>query len=87
MPWNYVLKCPNAYTEDTVKAALWAIQDGLSVFKASKEFGVPFETLRGRHTNLHNGVQGRPKQLIDQEEEDIAHANSIFVEKKTFFRG
>ena len=72
MPRNYILKRPKAYTEDTVKAALRAIQDGMSVFKASKEFGVPFETLRGRHANLHNGVQGRPKQLSDQEELDCA---------------
>ena len=55
MPRNYILKRPKAYTEDTVKAALRAIQDGMSVFKASKEFGVPFETLRGWHANLHSG--------------------------------
>lgn len=44
---NYVRKTPKRSEED-VKNAIAAVRDGASVRSASKQFKIPFETLRAR---------------------------------------
>ena len=45
---------------------------GKSISKVSKKYNIPYETLRGQISGDHGLHQGRPKQLNETEELDIA---------------
>ena len=83
---NYVKKRQKKYTpEDMVLAINEVIDEGKSVAKVCKKYDIPYETLRGQISGDHGLHQGRPKQLNDSEELDIAITQSkIKIFSKTF---
>ena len=48
------------------------MDEGKSVGKVCKKYDIPYETLRGQISGDHGLHQGRPKQLNETEELDIA---------------
>ena len=70
---NYVKKRQKKYApEDMVLAIREVMDKGKSISKVSKKYNVPYETLRGQISGDHGLHQGRPKQLNETEELDIA---------------
>ena len=53
-----------AYTENSLTSAIHAVNSSsMSIRKASKEFKIPFGTLRNKIKGLHSGKVGRPFRL------------------------
>lgn len=59
------------YLDAKFKAALQAIDGGMSVRDAAKQFGVPRTTLQDRLTKKHGETCGRPTTLSTEEEKEI----------------
>ena len=58
------------WTEESMTAALKAIEDGSSVSRASRDFGVPRSTLHDRVSGrVVHGVKPGPKPYLDNTEE------------------
>ena len=62
----------NMPPEDMVLAIREVMDKGKSISKVSKKYNIPYETLRGQISGDHGLHQGRPKQLNETEELDIA---------------
>ena len=70
---NYVKKRQKKYApEDMVLAIREVMDKGKSISKVSKKYNISYETLRGQISGDHGLHQGRPKQLNETEELDIA---------------
>ena len=74
MPRNYVRKKIKTWDATSVARAMKDIEDGSSCYAAAKKYSIPYETLRGKVTELHPSTQGRPTTLSPGEEEQIANA-------------
>ena len=73
MPRNYVRKKVKPYTKQDLDAALKALKNpGSTIYGVAKQFKIPFETLRGRHTGKHVQDRAGPRAALTQsEEQDI----------------
>ena len=61
-----------AYTENSLTSAIHAVNSSsMSIRKASKEFKIPFGTLRNKIKGLHSGKVGRPFRLSTECEVQI----------------
>ena len=71
---NYEKKRLKNYTSKQWESALHAVQNGVSVRQASKEFMIPRSTLRDYLSGKHARKIGRTTVLSHEQEELIAHA-------------
>ena len=59
------------WSEESMTAALKAVEHGMSVSRASRDFGVPRSTIYDRFTGrVVHGVKPGPKPYLDQSEEE-----------------
>ena len=66
------LNYKTAYTENSLTSAIRAVNSSsMSIRKASKEFKIPFGTLRNKIKGLHSGKVGRPFRLSTECEVQI----------------
>lgn len=68
------VKYKRNYTAEQCKSAIAAAESGVNIFKASKQFGVPYSTLKSQISQIKNGVDatlGRGTHLTAVEESEI----------------
>ena len=68
--------------EDMTKALECVRKDGMSCYKAAKEFGIPEQTLRDRLKGkvADDATAGRPTALTKEEEDEVAATCILFAE-------
>ncbi len=77
----YQRKTVKGYTPEALRDALNKIERGsITIRKASKSYGIPFETLRGRTAYVMKDTPGRCTALKPEEERQIAETIATFSE-------
>lgn len=61
------------YSSETLENALKSIENGTSIYRASKSFNIPVSTLHKKHTKKENVLlkKGAPTTLTHQEEKEL----------------